>query len=104
MFESSFNATVRRNRDFYQQLRNGPLTIPDLDLDTGNPVGPGEYKLTDQTYEKLLSMLADKKFDRVTPELRADILGFYTHKTTSNSGDSTARLEALKQYTPAAGH
>lgn len=102
LFESSFDATVRHDEDFYKQVRNGHLAIPNLDFDTGKPVSPGEYKLTDQAYEKLLEMLADKKFDRVTPELRANILDFFSRKTTPNASDLTSRLEALKQYTPAA--
>ena len=37
-----------------------------------------EYSLTDETYEKLLGQLAKSKFDHTTPDLRNNILSFYS--------------------------
>ncbi len=39
---------------------------------------PGEYSLADNTYAKLLARLSERKFDRTTTDLRADILRFYS--------------------------
>ena len=52
-----------------------------------------EYSLTDDTYAKLLGQLTDRKFDRTTPELRDNILDFYS--------DLSASIETKKD--PVAG-
>lgn len=60
-----------------QQTTVAPRLI-NLDLDTGRAAAPAEYPLTDKTYAKLLKMLSDDGYSRVTPALRANILGFYS--------------------------
>src|SRR5205085_9452304 len=70
MFEDSFDAAVNVDRRAFTEAKAGALRISNLDLDTGRPVSPGEYALTDKTYDKLLMKLAEKNFDGVTPELR----------------------------------
>ncbi len=66
MFEDSFDAAVKRDRQSFAQAKAGPLRIANLDLDTGNSVKPGEYLLTDRTYDTLLVKLAKKNRRRVT--------------------------------------
>ena len=102
LFEDSFNASVRRDRESFAQAKTGDLKIPNRDLDTGKPVSPGEYVYTDKTYDKLLSKLAEKKFDGVTPELRANILKFYGQMKTPDAHGVGTQLEALKNFTAAA--
>jgi hypothetical protein len=77
MFEASFNAAARLDRRSFAEIRAGALKLSNLDLDTGRPVSPGEYQLTDRTYDRLLKKLADNKFADASPELREDILRFY---------------------------
>lgn len=77
MFEDSFDASARRNRSSYAQAEQGGLKLTNRDLDTGKPVSPGEYALTDRTYDKLLVELARKNFAGVTPGVRSNILAFY---------------------------
>ena len=60
------------------QLSNAPPSLPDVDLDTGRPVAPGEYSLTDKTYAKLLTLLSQDGYSRIPPALRANILDFYS--------------------------
>lgn len=55
-----------------------PPKLVNRDLDTGRAAAPGEYSLTDKTYAKLLKMLSQDGYSRVTPALRANILGFYS--------------------------
>ncbi|HXD52608.1 MAG TPA: hypothetical protein VN689_11995, partial [Burkholderiales bacterium] len=38
----------------------------------------GEYKLADDTYGELLEKLAKHHFENASPELRRDILAFYS--------------------------
>jgi hypothetical protein len=96
MFEDSFDATVKRDRKSFAQARTGDLKIANRDLDTGRPVSPGEYGLTDKTYDHLLTKLAEKKFEGVTPELRANIISFYARMKTPDPHGVGSQLEALK--------
>jgi hypothetical protein len=47
------------------------------DLDTGSPVRPSGYRLTDDTYAKLLHRLALHPDNAVPPGIKADILAYY---------------------------
>lgn len=96
MFEDSFDATVKLDHASFAQAKSGPLNIVNRDLDTGKSVSPGEYALTDRTYDQLLTKLAEKKFDGVTPELRANILSFYAAMKTPDAHGAGPHLEALK--------
>jgi hypothetical protein len=87
---------------------NDSLVLPDTDLDSGQPTKAAEYSLTDDTYAKLLGQLASRKFDRTTPELRDNILDFYsdlsasikTKKDQDDWKEVLAQLEQLKSATP----
>jgi len=52
-------------------------TLPNRDLDTGSPVHAGGYRLTDDTYAKLLHRVAADPHDTVPPGLKSDILNYY---------------------------
>lgn len=51
--------------------------LPNRDLDTGNPVQPGGYSLTDSTYATLLHRIAIHPTDAIPPGIRLDILAYY---------------------------
>ena len=78
LYIKSINTTVDQYRTFLEEVRSDTLALPDCDLDTGNPTKPAEYSLTDDTYAKLLAQLSERKFDRTLPELRDNILQFYS--------------------------
>ena len=96
MFEDSYDASVTRDRATYVEAKTGTLKIANRDLDTGKPVHPGEYALTDRTYDKLLVKLAQKKFAGVTPELRENILAFYARMKGPDPHHIDAQLAILK--------
>ena len=96
LFEQSFDAAVREDRRMFAQIGEGDPKIRNRDLDTGMPVEPGEYHLTDLTYDKLLKKLAAKKFQGVTPELRANMLAFYAAMKTPDPHGTAGALAALK--------
>ncbi len=52
-------------------------TLPNRDLDTGRPVAPGGYPLTDKTYASLLHRITSKPTDPVPPGLKDDVLHYY---------------------------
>jgi hypothetical protein len=54
---------------------NHPLI--NRDLDTGNPVQPAGYRLTDETYAKLLHRLAATPTTPIPPGIQQDILTYY---------------------------
>ena len=99
MFEDSFDAAVRRDRRSFANAELGSLKLSNRDLDTGKPVSPGEYLLTDKTYDKLLVKLAEKKFAGVTPELRENIISFYDQMKTPDPHGIGPQLTALKEFT-----
>ena len=91
LYFKSINTTVDQYRVLLEAQRNEKLVLPNYDFDTGNPTKAAEYSLTDDAYAKLLDQLSQRKFDRTSPELRANILLFYS--------DLSAPIETKKDPT-----
>jgi len=83
LYFKSINTTVDQYRVFLQAVGSGTLVLPNCDLDSGEPTKPAEYSLTDDAYAKLLAQLSDRKFDLTSPELRANILQYYSDPTAA---------------------
>ena len=104
LYIKSINTTVDRYRALLEEVGTDKLVLLDYDLDSGNPTKIAEYSLTDETYSKLLGQLAKSKFDRTTPELRSNVLEFYSNLSAStptkddkeSSADLLAWLNQLK--------
>ncbi len=77
LFMASFNATITRAKDLYLDQRLGKLRMPDENLDVGVPPVAGTYPLSDDAYAKLLGLLAEQRFQGISPELRHNILSYY---------------------------
>jgi hypothetical protein len=78
LYIKSINKTVDQYRVFLEQVRTDTLVLPNCDLDSGQPTKAAEYSLTDDSYAKLLAQLSARKFDGTSPELRDNILQFYS--------------------------
>ncbi|MFZ0817316.1 MAG: zinc dependent phospholipase C family protein, partial [Candidatus Sulfotelmatobacter sp.] len=80
--EDLYIASVDRTMENYTQLLHqtgaGKVQLANTDFDTGHDTQAGEYALTDKTYAHLLDQLAGRNFDQITPELRTNILQFYS--------------------------
>lgn len=79
LFVRSLNDTVAVFKGFLADLVVSgvdDLALFNLDLDTGKPVQPGTYKLTDQTYAELLGKITARGVT-VPPGVRRDILAYY---------------------------
>jgi Zinc dependent phospholipase C len=108
MYFKSINTTVDQYRVLLEEVRTDSLVLPNRDLDSGAATQAGEYSLTDDTYAKLLSQLTNRKFDLTTPELRGDILQFYSDPLAPNGAkkDQTRwqgvlnSLDQLRLVTP----
>ncbi len=108
LYFKSINTTVDQYRIFLEAVRNDTLVLPNCDLDSGNVTKAAEYSLTDETYATLLAQLSQRKFDRTLPELRDNIMGFYsdlslaieTKKDQPRWQGVLAGLDQLKAVTP----
>jgi Zinc dependent phospholipase C len=109
MYFKSINTTVDQYRIFLRQVRTDSLQLANTDFDTGKETKAAEYSLTDETYAKLLGQLADRKFDLTSPDLRDNILSFYsdlslpleTKKNSARWQSVLTALDQLKLITPA---
>jgi uncharacterized protein (DUF2461 family) len=102
MYFKSINNSVDHYRAFLEELRTDSLQLSNTNLDTSKTTRAAEYTLADESYAKLLSKLSERKFDRTSPELRANILEFYSDlsapiETKKDSAAWQAVLTALDQ-------
>ena len=84
LYLKSVNDTVEQYHAELRDLKTGKLQLANMDFDTGKPTSPGEYRLTDETYAKLLDKLAKTKFADLKPDLRQNILTFYQNPSAPN--------------------
>jgi len=76
----SVNHTVDVFHDILRKLReesNQPVTLANVDLDTGDRVKFGDYPLADQTYARLLERLTSKPERSIPEDVRKNIIEFY---------------------------
>ena len=99
LYIKSINATVDQYRGYLEEVRAGTLVLPNCDLDDGKPTKAAEYTLADETYASLLAKLAGHKFDGTSPQLRDNILAFYSDYSTSTASrnDPTRSQDILKE-------
>jgi Zinc dependent phospholipase C len=79
LYIKSINTTVEQYRGYLQEVRTDTLVLPNRDFDSGQETKAAEYSLTDDTYAKLLAQLSERKFELTSPELRDNILQFYSN-------------------------
>lgn len=79
LYIKSINTSTDHYRAFLEEVRTGTLVLPNCDLDDGNATIAAEYTLADEAYADLLSRLAARKFDDTSPQLRENILDFYSN-------------------------
>ena len=98
LFMQSFNRTLDLYRTLFRQAAAGHLQLANTDFDTGRPTAPGEYRLADQTYAKLLRDLAKHDFAGMSPELRANLLAFYRDPKPAVGNGSQSRKVNQKAW------
>jgi len=78
-FEASFNAALDSYKGLLAQEKSGAIpSVPNDNFDTGAVTPPGVYFMNDDVYAKLIEELAKQNFAAVTPELRADLVQFFS--------------------------
>jgi hypothetical protein len=72
--------------------------LSNRDLDTGNVVRPGGYRLTDETYAKLLAMITKNPANVVPFQLKHDLIAYYADPqspiSTKNDPEKWAQVQA----------
>src|ERR1700688_1637349 len=109
LYIASVNHTLDNYKGLLTQVRANKLQLPNTDFDTGKVTRAGEYVLTDKAYAPLLDQLAQHNFEHVTPELRDDILAFYSDPKAPNAtkrkstewAKTQDELQRLKAFVPA---
>ncbi len=112
LYIASVVLTVQDYKKLLQETADNKLQLTNTDFDTGKDTRAGEYGLTDKTYAHLIDQLAQHNFDQITPELRDNILAFYSNpaaplatkkkpKAWEKTQDEIAKLRALPEPAPA---
>jgi hypothetical protein len=96
LYFKSVNATVNQYRNLLRQVGADSLQLTNCDLDDGKLTRWGEYSLADTTYAELLYQLSVKKFEGTSPELRANILDFYSEPKPSMNGINAGKFNPEK--------
>ncbi|HZZ15659.1 MAG TPA: zinc dependent phospholipase C family protein [Candidatus Sulfotelmatobacter sp.] len=111
LYIASVDLTIENYKKLLTESSSGKLHLTNTDFDTGHDTHAGEYALTDKTYEHLLDQLAAHNFDKITAELRNNILAFYSDpaafihtKKNAKAWEKTqaelAKLRALPEPPP----
>lgn len=101
LFVKSLNNSIEIFRGIINQLSTNPtrdLVLVNRDLDTGNLVKPGAYKLADQTYAELLQKITSRPGLPIPAGLRENLLAYYSDPTapisTKNNPKAWERVQA----------
>ena len=102
MYIKSVDHTFDDYTHLLHQVRDGDLDLPDTDCDTGRKTAAAEYPLADKAYAQLLDDLSQDDFATASPELRANILAFYSdpnapYHTKKNRKSWARTLRELEQ-------
>jgi hypothetical protein len=96
LYMSSFNEALIHYRTLLLAQQERTLQLPNDNLDTGELTGAGAYRLTDESYAKLL----DKTTGRAVSEaLRRDLLSYYAdlEKPFATKHNSKAWHKLIKE-------
>lgn len=78
LYVKSLNRTTDSLRGLLARLERRQLKIDNRDLDTGEKVRPGSYRLTDKTYTKLLAELTKDAGLKVPEGVKRDVVAYCT--------------------------
>jgi hypothetical protein len=97
MYLRSMNAATGTLQKLLAEWNTSEQLLPDLDLDTGEKVRPGGYRLTDQTYATLLEKITRQPCKQVPAGLKQDIVNYYADPhapiSTKENSEEWARLQ-----------
>jgi hypothetical protein len=85
LFMMSFEKSLTEYDSQLDQERTRTLKMANPNYDLGEVVKPGVYTLQDKTYAFWLHALAEKHYETVTPDMRAELLEYFRTVTPSRS-------------------
>jgi hypothetical protein len=96
LYMNSFNETLDHYRALLLAQQEDRLQLPNDNLDTGAITGAAAYRLTDETYAKLLEETSGKPISKA---LRQDFLSYYSDlgKPFATKRNSKAWRELIKE-------
>lgn len=98
LFAMSMDSALYHYTADLGQVNNNQLNLINIDYDTGKPTVIYEYKLTDETYKDWILKLQKNNFTDTSPDMRGNILGFYSKAdTTALSKSEPDVMKAVKQ-------
>ena len=108
IYIKSVNRTTDNYYSLLHEVRDRGVGFLDRDCDTGRKTAPAEYPLADVTYARLVQDLSKHNFAQMTPELRNNILEFYSNLNAPYHGKKSHKswkktmlaLEQLKNWQP----
>jgi hypothetical protein len=108
MFLDSFRASQDRYGHLLRALRDGRLSLRDMDLDTGSRPAPGLNALADETYTDLIKRLEKAKYAGASPGLRRALADHYAatdrasalRNSASSRRGGTRRIEGRSTSSP----
>jgi len=84
LYFKSMNDVVEQYRRLVNQAETEQFSFPNRNLDTGELVKAGEYRLGDEAYGELVRRLAKSQFAHLTDSLRSNILDYLGSGPTVN--------------------
>jgi hypothetical protein len=106
LYFKSINLTTLRYQAEIKRLSEKDYAgLNEIDMDTGAVTKRGEYDLADEAFEGLLKNLGKLDFAGISPQLRADLLNFFSAPPMQTSTQAkkrgakkeSAEIEALVQ-------
>jgi hypothetical protein len=97
LLEESFNVTLDRYRTLLSDEAGGHLELINNNFDTGVMTGPGKYRMNDDAHAKLLGKLAEQKFVGASPEVREELIHFFSDRDAPYATKRNAKAWAKVQ-------
>jgi hypothetical protein len=91
LFENSFNVSLDRYKGLLSQLSKNQLQLPNSNFDVGEITERGQYHLGDATCAELLDKLSVNHFATAPPDLRLDLLTYFSSPDTSHPNKENAK-------------
>lgn len=97
LYVESLNHSTERLRRILANFNSAAGYVPNLDLDTGARVKPGAYRLTDETYAKLVGIVTRNPAQPIPSGLKRNIAHYYADPdapiSTKNDKEKWAKLQ-----------
>ena len=98
LYVKSLNRSIKIMRRVLADFDHIDQYLANRDLDTGAFVKPGGYRLTDETYAKLLAMITKNPSNVVPTQLKHDLIAYYADPDapiiTKKSPEQWAQVQA----------